>query len=348
MLTDLKSLTPSALAAFVAELGWELYRVKQLYAWVWQKGITDIDAMTNLAKPKRVELKARAFISALPVARRLSAPDGTTKYLFALADGLTVETVFIPDPPRRTVCVSTQVGCAMACDICYTGQMGFKRNLAFHEIADQVRQIPAPEPVTNVVMMGMGEPFLNMDEVLKAGETLNDDLGLRIGARHITISTAGIPDGIRRLADYPRQFKLALSLNAPDDETRSRLMPINRKHPLAEVFNAIRYYTDKTHKRVTFEYVLLRGINDRPEQARMLVRLLKYIPCKINLIPFNTCPNRPYQPPTPAAVQAFAEVLYPELPAVTIRKSKGSEIMAACGQLNGAAQGAETPAAKSR
>jgi 23S rRNA (adenine2503-C2)-methyltransferase len=358
---DLKSLDLAGLESFVAGLGWEPYRAKQLFTWTWQKGVSDVDVMTNLAKAKRDDLKAKAYISTLKLVRRLSSKDGTTKFQFELEDGLGIESVFIPDAARRTVCVSSQVGCPLGCDICYTGQLGFKRNLRFHEIADQVMQVarlvenpqisqtggdvrkaPAhsavrsPESVvTNVVMMGMGEPMLNLDEVLKAGEMLNSDLGLRIGARHITISTAGIPQGIRKLADYPKQFKLAVSLNAADDKTRSRLMPVNRKYGLDVLGEAIQYYVKKTHKRVTFEYVLVRGINDRPEDAQKLMRMLKYVPCKINLIPFNSCPNRDYAAPSPEEVEAFAQVLYPHLPAVTIRRSRGSEIRAACGQLAG-------------
>jgi 23S rRNA (adenine2503-C2)-methyltransferase len=368
---DLKSLELAGLEQFVAGLGWEPYRAKQLFTWIWQKGNSDIDAMTNLAKAKRDALKAKAYISTLKLARRLSSKDGTTKFQFELEDGLGIESVFIPDASRRTVCVSTQVGCVLGCDICYTGQLGFKRNLKLFEIADQVLQVallvseghppitPIPpilsggrsrpakrslehsairnpqSAITNVVMMGMGEPMLNLDEVLKAGEMLNSDLGLKIGARHITISTAGIPQGIRRLADYPKQFKLAVSLNAADDKTRSKLMPINRKYGLDALGEAIQYYVKKTHKRVTFEYVLVHGINDRPEDAQKLMRMLKYVPCKINLIPFNSCPNRDYVAPSLEQVEAFAQVLYPHLPAVTIRRSRGSEIRAACGQLAG-------------
>lgn len=351
-MTDLKSLGLTELEQFVAGLGWEKYRAKQLFTWMWQKGESDFDRMTNLAKDKRAALKDSARISLLAELRRQAAEDGTTKLLFELEDGLRIESVFIPDPPRRTVCVSTQVGCPLGCDLCFTAQQGFKRNLKFHEIADQVLQVsrfisvhqctsvvpagrPLNETISNVVMMGMGEPMLNLDEVLKAGEVLNSDLAFRIGARHITISTSGIPDGIRRLGDYPRQFKLAVSLNATDDETRSRLMPINKKHPLGQLFDAIRYYTDKTRKRVTFEYVLIRGVNDREEDARRLIKLVRYVPCKINLIPFNSCPNRDYHRPTPDSIEAFAQILYPELPAVSIRKSKGADIRAACGQLSG-------------
>jgi 23S rRNA (adenine2503-C2)-methyltransferase len=367
---DLKSLDLSGLEQFTAGLGWEPYRAKQLFTWLWQKGVSDIDVMTNLAKAKRDALKAKAYISALKLARRLSSKDMTTKFQFELEDGLGIESVFIPDAARRTVCVSSQVGCPLGCDICYTGQLGFKRNLKSYEIADQVLQVAllvseghppitpirggsrrvsaqsavrtppsavrSPESaVTNVVMMGMGEPMLNLDEVLKAGEILNSDLGLRIGARHITISTAGIPQGIRKLADYPKQFKLAVSLNAADDKTRSKLMPVNRKYGLDVLGEAIQYYVKKTHKRVTFEYVLVHGINDRPEDAQKLMRMLKYVPCKINLIPFNSCPNRDYAAPSLEQVEAFAQVLYPHLPAVTIRRSRGSEIRAACGQLAG-------------
>jgi 23S rRNA (adenine2503-C2)-methyltransferase len=382
-MVNLKSLDLAALEAFVASLGWEPYRAKQLFTWIWQKGVSVIDVMTNLAKAKRDDLKTKAHISTLRLVRRLSSKDGTTKFQFELEDGLGIESVFIPDAARRTVCVSSQVGCPLGCDICYTGQLGFKRNLKFHEIADQVLQVAllvseghppitpirdrsrrasaqsaksqgqplvsrnetgavpdfavrSPESaVTNVVMMGMGEPMLNLDEVLKAGEMLNSDLGLRIGARHITISTAGIPQGIRKLADYPKQFKLAVSLNAADDKTRSKLMPVNRKYGLDVLGEAIQYYVKKTHKRVTFEYVLVHGVNDRPEDAQKLMRMLKYVPCKINLIPFNSCPNRDYAAPSLEQVEAFAQVLYPHLPAVTIRRSRGSEIRAACGQLAG-------------
>jgi 23S rRNA (adenine2503-C2)-methyltransferase len=342
-MTDLKSLDMAGLETLVVELGWEKYRAKQLFTWVWQKGLTDIDAMTNLARSKRSRLAKGSRISALNPVRRISARDGAVKLQFELADGQVIETVFIPDPPRRTVCVSTQVGCALACDFCFTGQGGLRRNLAAHEIADQVLQVERrlSQDVSNVVMMGMGEPLLNLEAVLRAGEIINADLGLGIGARHITISTAGIPSGIRRLAAYPKQFKLAVSLNAADDETRRRLMPIARKHALAELFEAIKTYTDTTRKRVTFEYVLIRGVNDRPDDAHRLVRLLKRVPCKINLIPFNSCPNRQYQSPAGAAVEAFAAILYPELPAVTIRRSKGAEIRAACGQLVGSGLGSE-------
>jgi 23S rRNA (adenine2503-C2)-methyltransferase len=336
-MVDLKSLGLEQLAEFLSGLGWESYRTRQVFTWLWQKGIQDIDAMTNLAKAKRDDLKAKSRIGALKLVRQISSHDRTTKFQFELEDGLGIESVFIPDPPRRTVCVSSQVGCPLGCDICYTGQLGFKRNLKFSEIADQVLQVGrlTGTLITNVVMMGMGEPMLNLDEVLKAGEILNSDLGLKIGARHITISTAGIPQGIRRLADYPKQFKLAVSLNAADDKTRSRLMPVNRKYGLDVLGEAIQYYVKRTHKRVTFEYVLVHGVNDRPEDAQKLMKMLKYVPCKINLIPLNECPNREYHSPAPEQVEEFAQVLYPHLPAVTIRRSRGGDIRAACGQLAG-------------
>jgi len=372
---DLRSLTVARLQALCAELGWPRYTAAQIFTWLWQKGVDDIAAMTNLSKERRALLAERYSLSRPELLRTLDDEDGTTKFTFKLEDGNVIESVFIPETPppapspsslapgsgRRTVCVSTQVGCKLGCDFCFTGTLGFKRDLAWHEIATQVLAVrqhlgsaksqgespksdsssdlsisPFPFPlITNVVFMGMGEPFLNYDATIEAAKTINAENGLGIGARRITISTSGIPDGIRAFTTLPQQFRLALSLNASDDETRSQLMPVNRIHPLKEVMAAIRAYTDAKNKRVTFEYVLVDGINNRDKDVKQLAALLKGIPCKLNLIPLNPCPGCKLKPPTPESVETFARKLWPLVPAVTVRRSKGASILAGCGQLAG-------------
>lgn len=375
--TSITDLDLDHLTGFVRELGWEDYRARQIFSWLWQKGASDWGTMTNLSRAARDQLQRHAEIRWPSLVRVQAGSDGTRKLLFALADGQTIESVYLPDRPdlaahpaapgrgksvqgpeltlwsRRTVCVSTQVGCALGCRFCRTGRMGFRRNLSPGEIASQVLLTAqyAQVNLTNVVMMGMGEPLLNLDAVLSAGAIINSDLGLCIGARHITISTAGIPEGIRRLGEHPRQFKLAVSLNAADDQKRSRLMPINKRYPLSDLLAAVRDYVRRTRKRVTFEYVVMPGLNDSSEDARNLIRLLRGIPCKINLIPLNPITSPPEGSKArrrditsqvrPAAhdrdvslcVERFAALLYSDLPAVTIRRSRGVDIMAACGQL---------------
>lgn len=332
---DLKSFTYSKLAEQIKSLGWETYRTQQIFTWLWQKGITDINQMTNLAKTKREALAQNYYINQLKPVEIKKAKDRAQKFLFSLEDNERVETVFIPESDRTTVCVSTQVGCALGCQICRTGQMGFVRNLRFHEIADQIlqAQMLTQQRISNVVFMGMGEPFLNYDECLKAIEHINSDFGLNIGARKITVSTAGIIERIYEFAEFPLQAKLAISLNAATDELRNELIPINKRYPLKELIKAVRYYVEKKKKRVTFEYVLIKGVNDRSQDIKALSKLLYGIACKINLIPLNLCPNIKWQAPTVQELEAFAEKLYPYLPAVTIRKSRGQEILAACGQL---------------
>jgi 23S rRNA (adenine2503-C2)-methyltransferase len=367
---DLRSLTLAQLEALCAEFGWPRYTAGQIFTWLWQKGVDDIAAMTNLSKERRALLAERYTVGRLELLHTLDDDDGTTKFTFKLEDGNVIESVFIGDCPdvdcpqgshRRTVCVSTQVGCKLGCSFCYTGALGFKRDLAWHEIAAQVLSIhqrlgssksqgespkseaapdfaisPFPFPlITNVVFMGMGEPFLNYDATIEAARTINAENGLGIGARRITISTSGIPDGIRAFIQLQQQFRLALSLNASDDETRSQLMPVNKLFPLKEVMAAIRAYTDARNKRVTFEYVLVDGINNRDKDVKQLETLLKGIPCKLNLIPLNPFPGCELKAPTAESVETFARKLWPLVPAVTVRRSKGASILAGCGQLAG-------------
>jgi len=375
---DLRSLTLAQLQALCAELGWPRYTAAQVFTWLWQKGVDDLAAMTNLSKERRALLSER-FSLLPPLSSLLSTAsddDGTTKFTFKLADGNIIESVLIgegsgvlgfegpgsmtrtpalsdrglrgqpPDagtPARRTVCVSTQVGCKLGCTFCFTGTHGFRRDLSWHEIAAQVLAVRSfvirhsDFVITNVVFMGMGEPFLNYDATIEAAKTINAENGLGIGARRITISTSGIPDGIRAFARVEEQFRLALSLNASDDETRSRLMPVNKIHPLKDVMAAMRDYTDAKGKRVTFEYVLVDGINNRDRDVKQLAALLKGIPCKLNLIPLNPFAGCELTPPAPESVETFARKLWPHVPAVTVRRSKGASILAGCGQLAGLA-----------
>lgn len=334
---NLKTLSFEELRNLFKDLGLEEYRATQVFSWLWKKGVADFDAMTNLSKKLRKKLKNQFYIGSLKCGKVETALDKTKKFLFRLEDNNYIESVFIPDAKRTTVCVSTHVGCPIGCKFCYTGKIGFKRNLAAWEISDQVLQIQklVTTPISNVVFMGMGEPFLNYEESLKAVEILNHDLGLNIGARKITVSTVGIVPKIYEFADFPLQAKLAISLNAADDRTRNSLIPVNKKYPLEAILTGVRYYIQRRNKRVTFEYLLLKNITDRKLDAINLLKLLKGIPCKINLIPFNPFPESGFQPPEPESVERFAELLYPKLPAVTIRKSRGSEILAGCGQLGG-------------
>lgn len=335
MKPDIRALTREQLEALGRELGWPAWRGRRLHTWLWRKQVTGFDAMTDIGKKERARLAERFRIYIPEPVGRFEARDHTTRLTFRLEDGAVIESVFIPDRERRTACISTQVGCGLGCRFCHTGRLGLTRNLAWHEIAGQALEVARafPDRLTNIVLMGMGEPFANYEAAVTAVKEINSAEGMNIGARRITVSTAGLPDGIRRYARFELQSRLAVSLNAADDETRSRLMPVNRIHPLAELFDAIREYIRLQNKRVTFEYVLIRGVNDRPVDARNLAVLLSGVMCKVNLIPFNPGPDREFSPPRTRELEQFAELLYPLLPAVTIRRSRGAEINAACGQL---------------
>jgi len=339
---NLKGLWIEELESFLDKLGEKKYKAKQIAKWIYNKGAADFVQMTDLSKELRQKLSQVAYIGRLKFIRKqVSKLDQTEKFVFELADGGRIETVLMREERRVTVCISTQVGCALNCIFCATGKSGFERNLSAGEIVDQIIEVRGHlnenEKITNIVIMGMGEPLLNYDSVVKAIRIIQSELGLSISARKITLSTAGIVPGIHQLADEGLKIKLALSLNAPDDELRRKLMPITGKYPLPDVLEALRYYAKRTDIRITFEYILIKGVNDSEEQALKLAKLVRGIPCKINLIPYNPIKGCPYEKPDQETMQAFRDILYPRAPAVTLRKSKGVDIQAACGQLKGEA-----------
>ncbi|OPL13551.1 MAG: 23S rRNA (adenine(2503)-C2)-methyltransferase [delta proteobacterium MLS_D] len=336
--TDLTNLTPAELKSFIQCLGKERFRARQLMKWIYQAGSRDIGEMTNLSREFREDLDRIARVGFLPVETIQVSADGTKKALFRLADGETIETVLIQEKNHWTVCVSTQAGCAMGCAFCLTGASGFRRNLLPSEIAGQVTALRFGTPegpfIKNVVLMGMGEPLLNYDNTLKAIDIMTSDVGLDISKRRITVSTCGITPMIRRLGK-DLSVNLALSLNAPDDETRNRLMPINKKYPLADVLDACRDYPMPLRRRITMEYILIRDVNDSPEDAEKLARLVKNVRCKFNLIAFNEHPGSDFKTSPPDRVDAFRDILVKHNYTAVVRKSKGRDILAACGQLRG-------------
>jgi 23S rRNA (adenine2503-C2)-methyltransferase len=292
--------------------------------------------MTSLSKEIRAKLKEVAGISSLDPETIAASRDGSKKYLFKTADGFGVETVLMPEKTHQTLCISTQIGCSLGCRFCFTGTLGLKRNLTTAEILNQVSAVlkteKFKEKLPNLVFMGMGEPLLNYENVLKSLKILLSPWGFNFSHRKITVSTAGIPPLIRQLAeDLP--VNLAISLNAPDDEIRSYLMPVNKKYPLKQLLKEARSFPVPSRKRITFEYILIKEVNDSPAHAEALARLLKNIPCKINLIPFNEYPGTSFHRPEEKQVLRFQSILHNHHFTAPIRMSKGSDIVAACGQL---------------
>ena len=332
---DIKAYTLKELRDFFESMGERGFRADQVFKWMWAKGVLHFDAMTDLPKTLRERLSREFRISSIEPVHVSRSKDGSIKYLFKLEDGESIESVFIPEGKRRTVCVSTQVGCGMGCSFCATARIGLVRNLYFHEIAEQVIAVQrlTGARVTNVVLMGMGEPFSNLDQVLKGLRIINKHIG--IGARKITVSTVGIVPGIRRFAETPFQYKLALSLNAAIQNKREEIIPVASHYTIDEIMGALRYYYQRKHLRITFEYVLLKGFNDTEEHARALGELASMIPSKINIIPYNHVEGVSYSVPDEEDVNRFASLLYPIAPAVTIRWSRGRDVHAACGQLKG-------------
>lgn len=333
---------------YFARLGEKPFRAQQVLQWIHQYGVADFDAMTNLSKALREKLKAEATIAAPEIAQDHTAHDGTRKWLLRLSDGQCIETVFIPEANRGTLCVSSQVGCTLNCSFCATGHQGFNRNLIAAEIISQAwvanralgRDAPNDDSkreriITNVVMMGMGEPLLNFDNVVPAMRIMLDDFGYGLSRRRVTLSTAGVVPMLARLREEC-PVSLAVSLHAPNDELRDELVPLNRKYPIRELLDACRAYVDGDgSRRVTFEYVMLAGVNDSIAHARQLVRLLRDIPCKVNLIPFNPFAGTQYVRSDRATIDAFREVLMQANLMTVTRKTRGDDIDAACGQLAG-------------
>ncbi|QHV01108.1 23S rRNA (adenine(2503)-C(2))-methyltransferase RlmN [Synechocystis sp. CACIAM 05] len=328
----LLSLSLPELTDWVQTTGQPAYRGKQIHQWLYQKGAHSLTAMTDLPKVWR-EKNAHYPIGRSVIDHCAVAPDHTRKYLLRLADGLIIETVGIPSSKRLTVCVSSQVGCAMDCNFCATGKGGFIRNLESHEIVDQVLTVQEEfqERVSNVVFMGMGEPLLNLPQVVKAVECLNQVVG--IGQRALTISTVGLPGKIRQLADRHLQVTFAVSLHAPNQTLRQSLIPSAKHYPLEQLLADCRAYVETTGRRVTFEYVLLAGVNDQPIHAEELARRLRGFQTHVNLIPYNPISEVDYQRPTEAQINQFAQVLSDHRIAVSVRYSRGVQADAACGQL---------------
>jgi 23S rRNA (adenine2503-C2)-methyltransferase len=332
---DLKDKTLGELEQLITELGQKKYLAGYIFHFIHVENATDISQITPLSKAFRQQLIEQGYyISGLVITKKLSDKDGTAKYLFTLEDGNGIEAVLLPESRRRTVCISTQVGCSLGCSFCATAKLGFTRNLTAAEIIDQVNMVQGDiGKITNVVYMGMGEPLLNYDAVIKSAGILNHAKGKKIGIRHITISTCGIVPGIKKLAQEDMRPRLAVSLNAPTDKLRTQLMPINAKYPLAELIKALRYYQERIRQRVTFEYVMIKGLNDSAEHAQTLTRLLRGLMCHINLIEHNPHPGCEFKGSDSGRIKKFAAILDSSGIETTIRFRMGRSIKAACGQL---------------
>ena len=338
MKCDLKSLTIEEIEALALKLGLEPYRARQIAQWLFRHHAVSVDEMTSLSKEIREKLKRVAGISSLAPVTIAASRDGSKKYLFKTADGYGVETVLMPEKNHQTLCISTQIGCSLGCRFCFTGTLGFKRNLSTAEILNQVSAVlkaeNLKEKLPNLVLMGMGEPLLNYESVLKSLKILLSPWGFNFSHRKITVSTAGVTPLIRQLAeDLP--VNLAISLNAPDDKIRSYLMPVNKKYSLKQLLKEARSFPVPSRKRITFEYILIKDVNDSPAHAEALAHLLKKVPCKINLIPFNEFPGTSLQKPDDNRILQFQSILHNHHFTAPIRMSKGSDIVAACGQLGG-------------
>jgi 23S rRNA (adenine2503-C2)-methyltransferase len=340
---DIKSLQFHELVNKVREFGQPLYRARQIADWLYQKRVQSFDEMTDLPQGLRKRLAEQFDFSKIDIVRVLGSRDTTRKFLFQLSDFSLIESVLIPASPalygshsdRRTICISTQVGCAYGCKFCASGLEGFSRNLRPNEIVDQIIAVEREncEKIDNIVFMGMGEPLANFDNVMRAIRIINAPWGLGIGARHMTVSTSGLAPQIRKLADEPLQIRLAISLHGATDEARSQIMPINRRYNIEILLSACDYYTSRKKRRLTFEYILIAGVNDSDEQARLLAGHAKRLSAKVNLIPYNTVHGLPWSRPSEDRQEKFLSILRERGIAATLRREKGHDIDAACGQL---------------
>jgi 23S rRNA (adenine2503-C2)-methyltransferase len=335
---NIKDLSFQELAAFLCERKQPAYRAKQIRQWLFQKRATAFDEMTNLSRTLREQLEENFTISRLKTVRRAESRDGTVKFLFGLGDGASIESVLIPEARRLTLCVSTQAGCGFGCAFCATAVLGLKRNLYASEIVDQILEANRSlvnERITHVVLMGMGEPLANYVQTLNALEIMTDgEWGIGISPRRVTLSTVGLIPQIEKLMEQTR-VNLAISLHAPTEQLRGELMPVNRKYSLAQLLDCCRKLPLPRRKRITFEYVLLGGVNDSEQQALQLARLLRGIPSKVNVIPFNPHPGSSFARPAPEQIERFQNVLRDEGVQINVRRPRGDDIQAACGQLQG-------------
>lgn len=335
---NIRAYTQKELAEILVQNGEKAFRAKQIWQWLWQKGVTRFDDMTNLSKSTKELLASLFTLQTGTLTHQQESSDGTTKLGFTLPDGNLIETVLIPGRDKATVCVSSQVGCKLRCSFCATGGLGFTRDLLPEEIFDQVIAVKrlAEErglPLSNIVLMGMGEPLLNYDNVMSAIERITADDGLAMSPYRITLSTSGIVEGIKRLADDNVRFNLAISLHSAINTTREKLMPINRAYPLPLLAEAIKYFVEKTGTRPTFEYLLLKGVNDSIDDAKALAVFCRQFPVKINIIEYNEVDNAPYHHSPDANRDQFVRFLESKNIIVNVRRSKGKDIDAACGQL---------------
>lgn len=341
--TNLLNLDRQALREFFVDLGEKPYRADQVMKWIYHRLESDFDAMTDLGKSLRGKLAEACHVGPPATMFEKASTDGTHKWLLGMNGGNAIEAVYIPEPTRGTLCVSSQVGCALNCQFCSTGAQGFNRNLSTAEIIGQVwvaakhlGNVPhQARRITNVVMMGMGEPLANFDSVVAAMNLMRDDLGFGLANKRVTLSTAGMVPQMIKLADVS-DVSLAVSLHAANDELRTELMPINKRYPIAELMDACRYYlSTRPRATITFEYTLMKGINDKPEHARQLVKLMRQLPSKVNLIPFNPFPGTQYERSEPEAIAAFQRILNGAGLVAPVRRTRGDDIDAACGQLKG-------------
>ncbi len=334
---DLVEMELPELEQALESMGHARFHARQLFQWVHKRGVIDFGEMTDLGRDLRSNLAASLRIGMPELVRKETSSDGTTKFLLRLEDGQLIESVFIPDTPANTFCLSTQVGCAMKCGFCLTGKMGIIRNLTAGEIVGQVhvliRELHMLQSRFNIVLMGMGEPLHNYDAVMKALRILADEHGLAVNPRRVTLSTVGVLPALERLATEPLMPNLAISLHATTEDQRDMLVPINRKYGLKELLDACRRFPVKRRERITFEYVMLKDVNDTDEDARRLVRLLSGIKAKVNLLPLNEAAGIRYERPSDARVNRFAQIVAERGVTVSVRKSRGRDIRAACGQL---------------